>query len=90
MIYVQSIASKTDILITSRFYGMWGVSGISNCMSRWRGPMLYRCLHSWKFDWRILWIFHYLSIFTQISVIVPPEGMVIINCPTQMFVLCPI
>ncbi len=46
--------------------------------------------HSWKFDWRFMWIFHYLSIFIQISVIVPPEGMVIMKMPIQMFVLCPI
>ncbi len=28
-----------------------------------------------------MWIFHYLSIFTQISVIVPPVGMVIMKMP---------
>ncbi len=93
MIYVQSIVAKHIFNNRSRFCGMWGVPGISICMSRWRGPKHDRCLHimyyhSWTLDWRFLRVFHYLSIFTQIYVVVPPEGMVIMKLPLlKLFLL---
>ncbi len=42
--------------------------------------MYYR---SWKFDWKFMWIIHYLSILIQNSVLVPPEGMVIMKMPDR-------